>query len=131
MSKFDEYIRKIFQEGLDNMGPAVGPAASTPKPSSSSPTGATSTSSTPTAASGAKPMDNDTMKVLGALGDKNTKWTEWLGDPSNKKTFDSHIQKVMFDPKGDPSSRENLLGVISQTPDLQKYVSGMFNGSNA
>lgn len=123
MTQFDSFIKKLFLEDLSNMGPAVGPAASSSSPSYST----TSTTVNPpqtTTAQGSQAGHGE-LDIDKVLNDKTTKWRDWLSKDYNGKALTAHVMKTVFDPKSDPMKRTSTLSLIGNNPDLSNYFGSM------
>lgn len=123
MTQFDSFIKKIFSEDLSNMGPAVGPAASSP--SSSSSTLSTSVNRPQTTTAQSSQAGHGELDIDKVLNDKSTKWKDWLSKDYNGKALTAHVMKTIFDPKSDPMKRTNTLSQIGANPDLSSYFNNM------
>jgi hypothetical protein len=126
--EFDTFIKKIWLEGLGDMGKdgnanRSGMAANAPQTSSGSPP-ATTSATTSQAPQG---QQEGAIDVGAVLSDKTMKgqWKDWLSKPYNQTAFNSHVMNTMFDPKGDPSKSTELLNTVSQDPDLTEYINNL------
>ena len=130
MTRFDAYIKKLFEEDLGNMGPKVaGISTSTSVGSTAMPSGASKSSNptgTPSSAVGANTNDS-VIKDL--MDDPTLKWQKWLTgeNPNVKAAVDSRLQTI-FDPNADPNERDNTLNSVNKNPDLQSYVTNNIAG---
>jgi hypothetical protein len=128
MTRFDAYIKKLFEESLGDMGPKVG--ISSPAPTGSSPmaSGASQPSNptgTPSGSVGAN--TSDALDINDVINDPTTKWKEWLQKPNNSAALNSHVMKNMFDPKADPRVKDDLAQTIDKSPDLKGYYNNLVN----
>jgi len=129
MTRFDAYIKKLFEEGLESMGPKVAGISNSTSVGSSPMASGASQASGPTATpSGSVGADtNDALDINDVITDPTTKWKEWLQKPKNAQALNSHVMKNMFDPKADPRVKDNLAQTINQSPDLKGYYNNLVN----
>lgn len=114
-----------MEEGLGNMGPAVGGGA----PATGRPGGLSAPASKPAmgASPGANPAAAGQLNIQNVIDDKSTEWKDWLEKPYNSEALGAHVMSTMFDPKADPAKRDNLTKTIDSNPDLKNYYTNLVN----
>lgn len=126
MNQFDQYIRKLWQEGLGTMGQGGltnrGPAVTQTNSSTST------TVNRPATTTNQNNSQNHTELDVGAYFKNNsTDWDREMRMPEFQNAIAAHYDKVMLDPKTPSNEKNDLITKIQKTPALQKYFQDKTN----